>query len=337
MKSVVCVKPWQLKMKEMDLPGAKSDEALIRIRRVGICGTDLHAFKGEQPYFTYPRVLGHEISGEIVEVRKNAHGFKQGDLVAVIPYLECGKCIACRMGKTNCCTQLNLFGIQRDGGMSEFLSVPLDHLIKSEKLNLDQLAMAECLSIGAHAVRRAQVEKGEFALVISVGPVGAAIIQSAREAGAKVLALDIVQARLKFCRDKLNVDYVIQGEKDPVKEIESITNRDYPTVVFDATGNAKSMEKSFNLVAHGGRYVLVSLVQESITFFDPDFHRRELSLLSSRNATRQDMEHIIRSLEAGKINGTSFITHRAPLEQVVNQFESWLKPETGVIKAMVEI
>ena len=337
MKAIVCEKPWQLKMKEVGLPEVKPGEALIRVRRVGICGTDLHAFKGEQPYFTYPRVLGHEISGEVAEVGKNAYGFKQGDRVAVIPYLECGKCIACRMGKTNCCTRLNLFGIQRDGGMSEYLSVPLDHLIKSEKLDLDQLAMAECLSIGAHAVRRAQLEKGEFALVVGAGPIGMAIMQSAREAGAKVMALDIVEARLKFCRDKLGADYVIPGERDPVKEIESMTNGDYPTLVFDATGNAKSMERSFNLVAHGGRYVLVSLVQDNIIFFDPDFHRRELTLLSSRNATRQDMEHIVRSLEAGKIDGTSFITHRVSLDQVISQFESWLKPETGVIKAVVEL
>ena len=337
MKSIVCEKPWQLKMKETDPPEVKPGEALIRVRRVGICGTDLHAFKGEQPYFTYPRILGHEISGEVAEVGKNPYGFKQGDPVAVIPYLECGKCIACRMGRTNCCTRLTLFGVQRDGGMSEYLSVPLDHLVKSKKLNLDQLAMAECLGIGAHAVRRAQIEKGVFTLVIGAGPIGMAIMQSAREAGAKVMALDIVEARLKFCRDKLRVDYVINGERDPVKEIELITSGDYPTVVFDATGNAKSMMKAFNWVAHGGRYVLVSLVQENITFFDPDFHRRELTLLSSRNATRLDMEHIVRSLEAGIVDGTSFITHRASLDQVVDQFESWLRPETGVIKAVVEL
>jgi 2-desacetyl-2-hydroxyethyl bacteriochlorophyllide A dehydrogenase len=337
MKSVVCEKPWQLKMKEMDLPEVKPGEALIRVRRVGICGTDLHAFKGDQPYFTYPRVLGHEISGEVAQVGKNPNGFKQGDPVAIIPYLECGKCIACRMGKTNCCTRLNLFGVQWDGGMSEYLSVPLDHLIKSEKLNLDQLAMAECLGIGAHAVRRARIEKGEFTLVIGAGPIGMAVMQSAKEAGAKVMALDIVEARLKFCRDKLRVNYVIHGEKDPAKEIESITNGDFPTVVFDATGNAKSMMKAFNWVAHGGRFILVSLVQENITFFDPDFHRRELTLLSSRNATRQDMEHIVRSLEAGRMDGTSFITHRAPLDQVISQFEFWLKPESGVIKAVVEL
>lgn len=337
MKSIVCERPWQLKMKETALPEVKSGEALIRVRRVGICGTDLHAFKGEQPYFTYPRVLGHEISGEVAQVGENPSGLKQGDSVAVIPYLECGHCIACRMGKTNCCTRLNLFGIQRDGGMSEYLSVPLDHLIKSENLTLDQLAMVECLAIGAHAVKRAQIEEGEFTLIIGAGPIGMAIIQSAREARAKLMVLDILQGRLEFCRDKLKVNHVIHGQRNPTKEIESITNGDYPTVVFDATGNAKSMMNAFNWVAHGGRMILVSLVQENIAFSDPDFHRRELTLLSSRNATRRDMEDIIRSLEIGKMDGTCLITHRASLDQVIDQFESWLRPETGAIKAVVDL
>jgi 2-desacetyl-2-hydroxyethyl bacteriochlorophyllide A dehydrogenase len=337
MKSIVCERPWQLKMKETGPPEVKSGEALIRVRRVGICGTDLHAFKGEQPYFTYPRVLGHEISGQVAQVAQNPFGLKQGDSVAVIPYLECGHCIACRMGKTNCCTRLNLFGIQRDGGMSEYLSVPLDHLIKSENLTLDQLAIVECLAIGAHAVKRAQIEKGEFTLIIGAGPIGMAIIQSAKEAGAKLMALDILQGRLEFCRDKLKVNHVIHGERNPAKEIESITNGDYPTVVFDATGNAKSMMNAFNWVAHGGRLILVSLVQENIAFSDPDFHRRELTLLSSRNATRRDMEDIIRSLEIGKMDGTCLTTHRASLDQVIDQFESWLRPETGVIKAVVDL
>jgi len=337
MKCIVCELPGLLRMKELDPPEVKQGEALIRIRRVGICGTDLHAYKGEQPYFTYPRVLGHEISGEVAEVGKNHYGLKAGDPVAIIPYLECGKCIACRQGKTNCCTHLTLFGVHRDGGMCEYLAVPLDHLIKSKKLNLDQLAMVECLGIGAHAVRRSQIEKGEFALVIGAGPIGMAVMQSAKEAGAKVVALDVVKERLNFCRDRIKVDYIIHGQEDPAKEIESTTKGDYPTVVFDATGNAKSMMNAFNWVAHGGRLILVSLVQENITFFDPDFHRRELTLLSSRNATRQDLKHVVKSLEEGRMDGTSFITHRASLDQVINQFESWLRPETGVIKALIEL
>lgn len=337
MKAIVCEQPGQLRMKEMDPPILRPGEALVRIRRIGICGTDLHAFKGEQPYFTYPRILGHELSGEIAELSDTTCGFKGDDPVAIIPYIECGKCIACRQGKTNCCTRLNLFGVHWDGGMREYMRVPVDHLIKSEKLSLDQMAMVECLGIGAHAVRRSQLVEGEVAMIIGAGPIGMGIMQFAKKTGAKVIVMDILEDRLKFCRDHFKVDDIINAQRDPLKELESITNGDYPHVVFDAPGNAKSMMKAFNLVAHGGRLVLVSLVQEKITFYDPDFHRRELTLMSSRNATRDDLEYVIHSLEQGKVDATSFITHRVNFDKVISQFESWLKPETGVIKAMIEL
>jgi len=324
-------------MREADPPRPGQGEALIRMRRVGICGTDIHAFKGEQPYFTYPKVLGHELAGEIAEVGENAYGLKKGDPVVIIPYVECGRCIACRQGKTNCCTRLNLFGVHWDGGMQEYLSVPADHLIRTEKLTFDQMAMVECLGIGAHAVRRAQIRKDETALVIGAGPIGMGVMQFVKEAGAKVIALDIVKDRLEFCRDRFRVDEIVDGRGDAVKEIESLTNGDFPPVVFDATGNAKSMMNAIHFLAHGGRLVLVSLVLDQIAFYDPDFHRRETTLLGSRNATREDMEHVVRSVEAGTVDASSFITHRAPFDQMIGVFESWLKRETGVIKAVVEL
>ena len=337
MKAIICEQPGKLIMREVDPPRPKQGEALVRMRRVGICGTDIHAFKGEQPYFTYPKILGHELAGEIAEIGKNTYGLKNGDPVVIIPYVECGKCIACRQGKTNCCTRINLFGVHWDGGMQEYLSVPVDHLIRTSKLDFDQMAMVECLGIGAHAVRRSGVKEGETALIIGAGPIGMGVMQFAKEAGATVIALDIVKDRLEFCRDRFKVDYVVDGRGEAIKEIESITKGDYPLVVFDATGHAKSMMNAFNLIAHGGRLVLVSLVKENITFYDPDFHRRETTLMSSRNATREDMEHVVHSIETGKVDASSFVTHRAPFERMIEDFESWLNPETGVIKAVVEM
>ena len=337
MKAIICEQPGKLIMREVDPPRPKQGEALVRMRRVGICGTDIHAFKGEQPYFTYPKILGHELAGEIAEIGKNSYDLKNGDPVVIVPYVECGKCIACRQGKTNCCTRINLFGVHWDGGMQEYLSVPVDHLIRTSNLDFDQMAMVECLGIGAHAVRRSQVKEGETALIIGAGPIGMGVMQFAKEAGATVIALDIVKDRLEFCRDRFKVDYVVDGRGEAIKEIESITNGDFPLVVFDATGHARSMMNAFNLIAHGGRLVLVSLVKENITFYDPDFHRRETTLMSSRNATREDMEHVVHSIETGKVDASSFVTHRAPFDRMIKAFESWLKPETGVIKAVVEL
>jgi 2-desacetyl-2-hydroxyethyl bacteriochlorophyllide A dehydrogenase len=337
MKAIVCEKPGQFKINEMDPPVPGAGEALVRMRRIGICGTDLHAFKGRHPLVTYPRILGHELSGEVAAVREPAHGLKDGDRVVILPYLECGKCIACRQGKTNCCMNLKVYGVHLDGGMAEYMSVPTDHLIKAEKLGFDEMAMVECLSIGAHAVFRAQIQPGTVAMVVGAGPIGLGAMQFAKAAGAKVIAADTIPERLRFVKDHLHLDHTLQVKDGWIKEVESITNQEYPLTVLDATGNAQSMNHSFNLVAHGGVLVMVGLVKENITFSDPDFHRHELTVMSSRNATRRDLEYVIQSIQAGQADAKALITHRATMDQVMARFESWLQPETGVVKAIVEL
>lgn len=335
MKTIVCEEPNRLALKETEMPAAAEGEALIRIRRIGICGTDLHAYRGNQPFFEYPRILGHELAGEIVEIGSNDRGLQAGDPVSIMPYLECGRCIACRSGKTNCCTQMRVLGVHQDGGMREYMTVPADHLLKADGLSLEQTAIVECLSIGAHAVRRADITPGEFALVIGAGPIGLGVMKFAKLAGARVIALDMNDARLEYCKDWAPADYTVNVKNDPVKEIEAITGGDFPTVVFDATGNAKSMESAFQYVSHGGRLVFVGLVKADISFHDPDFHKRELTVMGSRNATSVDFEHVISSLRSGHIDTDSFITHRVGFEDMIDSYESWLRPETGVIKAMV--
>lgn len=336
MKAIVCDQPGQFRLKEMDAPKPKAGEALVRMVRVGVCGTDLHAYRGRHPLVTYPRILGHELSGEIVAVNEPANGLKVGDPVVILPYLECGKCIACRHGKPNCCMSLKVYGVHLDGGMAEFLNVPTDHLIKAENLSFDEMAMVECLSIGAHAVFRARIQPGTVAMVIGAGPIGLGAMQFAKAAGAKVIAADTVPERLNFCRTHLKVDSTIQVKPDWAKEVEAVTDKEYPLTVLDATGNVQSMNAAFNLVAHGGTLVFVGLVKENISFSDADFHRHELTVMSSRNATRRDLEQVIQAIRAGKASGKILITHRAKMDEVIARFESWLKPETGVVKALIE-
>jgi 2-desacetyl-2-hydroxyethyl bacteriochlorophyllide A dehydrogenase len=337
MKAIICEQPGQFRIKDKETPTPKAGEALVRMLRVGVCGTDLHAYKGRHPLVTYPRVLGHELSGEITAVNEPSHGLKVGDPVVILPYLECGKCIACRNGKPNCCMSLKVYGVHLDGGMAEYMTVPTDHLIKAEKLSFDEMAMVECLSIGAHAVFRAQVQPGTTAMVIGAGPIGLGAMQFAKAAGARIIAADTIPERLRFVRDHLKVDHVIQVKDGWIKEVEAITDKEYPLAVLDATGNVQSMNNSFSLVAHGGVLVFVGLVKENISFSDPDFHRHELTVMSSRNATRRDLETVIQSIREGKANGKVLITHRAAMNQVIGQFESWLRPETGVVKAIIEL
>lgn len=338
MKTIILDRPGHFSMNETSsLPQPAAGEALVRVRRVGVCGTDLHAFKGEQPFFTYPRVLGHEFAGEIIKVDENPEGLRAGDRCAVEPYINCGECVACRRGRTNCCTRLQLLGVHLDGGMCEQIAVPIPKLHCSTTLSLDQLALVEPLSIGAHAAARAQIEAGEFVLVVGAGPIGLAVIQFAAEAGARVIVMDINRDRLDFAAQHFRIEAGIEAGEGAVERLRDITAGEMPTVVFEATGNPRSMNASFNLPAHSGRIILVGLFQGDLTFHDPDAHRRELTIICSRNATTADFKRVMTLLDAGRIDIDPWITHRVSLDDLIGQFDRWLDPQSRFIKAVVEI
>jgi 2-desacetyl-2-hydroxyethyl bacteriochlorophyllide A dehydrogenase len=339
MKTIVLNEPGQFLLTETG-PACplRTGEALVRVRRIGICGTDLHAFKGEQPFFAYPRVLGHELGVEVVTVVENATGLTAGDRCAVEPYLHCAQCIACRQGKTNCCERMQVMGVHTDGGMRELITVPTGKLHRSESLSLDQLALVEPLCIGAHAVARAEIEAGEFALVVGAGPIGLSVIQFAQLAGARVIAIDIDKERLSFAREHFTTELTIESGAGAIEQIKGITGGDLPTVVFDATGNLRSMNAAFNLPANGGRLVFVGLCQGEVAFCDQDAHRRELTMLCSRNATGADFQRVIGLLEAGAVDINPWITHRVLFgPEVISEFPLWLDPGSRFIKAVIEV
>jgi 2-desacetyl-2-hydroxyethyl bacteriochlorophyllide A dehydrogenase len=338
MQTVILNKPGAFELIDRPEPGSPSPgEALVRIARIGVCGTDYHAFRGRQPFFTYPRVLGHELGVEVLAVGAGVNGIAVGDRCAVEPYLNCGVCIACRNGKTNCCTQLKVLGVHVDGGMCTSLMVPARKLHPSSKLTLDQLALVETLGIGAHAVERAQVKKDEWVLVIGAGPIGLAAMQFVRAVGAKLIVMEPNASRADFCRQQFGIQHVISPIDNPVERLRHITAEEMPTAVFDATGNSQSMMGAFNLVAHGGRLIFIGLFTGDVTFHDPDFHRRELTLLASRNALGADFRRIIEWIEVGVVDTTPWITHRAPLAQTPDIFATWAHPEAGVLKAMIDV
>jgi 2-desacetyl-2-hydroxyethyl bacteriochlorophyllide A dehydrogenase len=337
MKTLVCVEPGKFEYEPFPKPELRKGQAIIKIKRIGICGTDLHAYEGTQPFFSYPRILGHELAGELVEF-DDAPGFEIGEAVSFIPYFNCGTCIACRRGKPNCCTKMQVAGVHVNGGMVEYLSVPSASLLHGEGLSFDELALVEPLAIGAHGVRRAAVEPDEFVLVIGAGPIGLGTMEFARIAGAQVIALDINEQRLQFCKDKLKVSHTINAlDTNVVEQLMEITNGDMPTVVIDATGSLKAINNAFQYMAHGARYVLIGLQKGDISFSHPEFHKREGTLMSSRNALRQDFEHVIANMKKGEVDPTTYITHRVAFEAVKGEFEQWLNPANGVIKAMVEM
>ncbi|MFI5154397.1 MAG: zinc-binding alcohol dehydrogenase family protein [Chitinophagales bacterium] len=335
MKSLVCVRPGQLEYREEPMPRLEPGHAIIRIRRVGVCGTDLHAFQGTQPYFKYPRILGHELAADFVEADQ-APGFEPGDRVSIIPYYSCGNCIACRSGRTNCCVSLSVCGVHENGGMREYFSVPSGALIAAGGLNYQELALIEPLSIGAHAVSKAGIKKGEFVLIVGTGPIGLGVIQFAILAGARVIAMDTNPFRLDVCQKNLPVHQTILAGKDDITgTLREITRGDMPTTIFDCTGNLQAINKSFQWIAHSGKYVLVGLQKEEIQFSHPEFHKREATLMSSRNATRSDFERVISAMQDREIQADFWITHQVQFGKAREEFPCWIDPHAGVIKAVI--
>ena len=335
MLQVLLEEPGRLATREVERPRRGEGEALLRIQRIGVCGTDLHAFRGRQPFFSYPRVLGHELAGEIVEVDENDLGFAVGDQVAVEPYVACGECRPCEAGRYNCCAMLQVLGVHQDGGMQEWLSVPLRLLHRSSRLSLEQLALIETLGIGYHAVERAALQAGEWVVVIGTGPIGLSVIQFAAIAGARVIAVDVNAARLEFSR-RLGVEHTVDATADPLAAVEAITGPHLAHAVFDATGNLESMSGSIRYTGAGGRVVMVGLAQGSFTIDDPLFHRRELTLLSCRNSAGA-FPALIRLMEEGRVDTTPWITHRLELERLPEQFPGLYAPDAGVVKAMISV
>jgi 2-desacetyl-2-hydroxyethyl bacteriochlorophyllide A dehydrogenase len=335
MDVVVCSTPGTLVVERWPVPVPKPNEVLLRVRRVGVCGTDMHIFRGVQPYLSYPRVMGHEISGEVVEAPVGSD-LVPGEPVYVVPYLSCGECSACKKGRPNCCMTLTVLGVHRDGALAQFVCVPQQFVFSAQGITLDQAAMIEFLAIGAHAVRRASIRAGQRVLVSGSGPIGIACAIFAKLSGGEVTVVDSRPERLALCRDKLGIPHVMQLGPDLDAQLLAISGGDSFDVVFDATGNPKAMENGFKYIAHGGTYVLVSVVSADIKFSDPEFHKREATLMGSRNATAEDFDRVLKCMRSGQIPTTALHTHSASLLELPGVLATWSKPESQVIKAMVE-
>ena len=338
MKAIVLEEPERLLAVDREEPGTpQPGEALVAVQRVAVCGTDLHAFRGNQTFFTYPRILGHELAVEVLEIGPGVSNVAPGQTCAVEPYLDCGECVACRSGRSNCCVALSVLGVHQDGGLQERLRVPARKLHTSEELGLDALALVEMLSVGAHAVARSGVEPGHRALVIGAGPIGLGVMAFARLAGAEVIALDVDSDRLEHCGEALGVEHTVLAGEDALHSVEELTEGDRADVVFDATGSPASMEAAFAHVAHGGRLVLVGHANAEITFSDPLFHGREMTLLASRNAQPEDFKRVISAIEQSRVDVGGWISHRTGFDDLVGAFPAFVRRDGGLIKAIVDL
>ncbi len=329
-------KNWrQIDVPEPTRPGP--GDALVRVHQVGICGTDLSGYLGKMPFFSYPRIPGHELGVEVVEVGADVTNVRAGDRCSVEPYINCQQCYACRRGHTNCCEKHQTLGVHCDGGLRPFFTVPARKLHVSRTLAFEQLALVETLAIGCHAVNRAALKSDESCLVIGAGPIGLSVIEFVKLTGAKTIVLDTNAQRLDFCRKTMGVAHTLQPSDQLDKELRDLTDGHLPDVVIDATGSSASMSSAFTLITHAGRLVFVGITTDEVRFRHPLFHRPEGTLLCSRNALSADFARIVALIEEGRIDTRPWITHRATFEELIDVFPSYTQPETGVIKAVVSI
>lgn len=340
MRAIQLEQPQQFRVIDVPEPPAPGPgDAVVKIHRVGICGTDLSGYLGKMPFFSYPRIPGHELGVEVVAVGPGVTNVKVGDRAAIEPYINCQTCYSCTRGHTNCCENHKTLGVHIDGGLQPLFTIPARKLHVSKTLTFDQLALVETLGIGLHAVNRANPRADETVLVIGAGPIGLSVIEFAKLTGARVVVMDINESRLRFVREKMGVADTIQaqGFDADVKAFTELTGGKLGNVVVDATGSAKSMAAAYNYVGFAGRLVWVGITQDPLTVTQPLMHRREMTFLASRNALAHEFTRIVRLIEGGVIDTRPWITHSVPFDAMIGEFPKWLKPETGVVKAIVEV
>ena len=340
MKALQLAAPKEFKRIEIEDPGNPGPgEALIRTSRMGICGTDVSCYLGKFPFFDYPRIPGHELGVEVLAVGEGVQNVKPGDRCAIEPYLNCGECFACQKGHVNCCEALKVFGVMMDGGLCERSLIRADKLHSSEKLSYEQLALVETLAIGCHAADRGNPKNGQHVLIIGAGPIGLATLEFTRLSGATITVMDMSEERLRFCQESYGIEHLVpfKGDGSELEQMREITGDNLYEIVTDATGNNVSMSNALEYVAHAGTLVYVGITTQEVSFPHPALHRREMNLLASRNALPKDFPRIIGLIEDGTINTDPWITHRVAFDQVAERFEGLTRPESGVLKAIIEV
>jgi 2-desacetyl-2-hydroxyethyl bacteriochlorophyllide A dehydrogenase len=297
------------------------NEALVAVHAIGICGTDLSGYLGKMPFIQYPRILGHELGVEVLQIGRDVSNIQVGDRCSIEPYLNCGSCSPCINDKPNCCEQLKVLGVHVNGGMTERLVVPAHKLYPSRQLTFPQLALVETLAIGCHAVHRAQISDVDKVLILGAGPIGLATLEFARLHSKDVIVVEPSEDRRRFI-----------AKHYPDVQVASLppVGSSFSTV-FDATGNAQSMSSSISLAAFGGKIVFVGITTAPVILDDPLFHRRELTLRASRNALPTDFPYIIKLIESGQIQVEQWISQ---IENLENAQEIFAQITSGSLQAI---
>ena len=339
MKALVISEPGKTGYVERPQPAPAPGEVLLQVKRLGYCGTDLNTFRGFNPLVTYPRIPGHEIAAVITEVTPGVPAqFKVGMETTVLPYTTCGKCTSCRSGRVNACRNNQTLGVQRDGAFTEFISVPWQKLVRSEKLSLAEHALVEPLSVGFHAVDRGRVAGADTVLVFGCGMIGlGAISGAALLRGARVIAVDVDDAKLALAKKAGAAETINSKTENLHEKLQSLTSGDGPNVAIEAVGLPATFRSAVDEVCFAGRVVYIGYAKEPVSYETKFFVMKELDILGSRNATMQNFADVIKVLESGRYPVNETITRDVPFSEAGAALADWAADPSRVTKIHIKM
>ncbi|CAM4018852.1 zinc-binding alcohol dehydrogenase family protein [Lederbergia lenta] len=314
----------------------QANEVKIKIKRVGICGSDMHIYHGTNPLATYPRIVGHEVAGKIVEIGSSVSKVAVGDHVVIEPISYCGECYACKNGRPNVCKEVSVFGVHEDGGMREFavLSERQVHKVDSE-IDWNEAVMAEPYTIGAQATWRGNVQEGQTVFIQGAGPIGITVLKMAKLRGATVIISDFTNERLTFAKEN-GADYTINpSEVDVESKINEITNDEGANVVIDAVGLPQTFELSVNVASVAGNVVLLGFNATPSSIAQMPITKKELTITGSRLQTNQ-FGKVVELINEKKLTHNGLVTHTFPLDKVKEAFAFIEENPQLVRKAVIE-
>lgn len=335
MKAVQIEAPGKMNIVEKEMPKRKENEALLKVKYCGICGSDIQTFTGNQPFASYPRIPGHEFSAEIVEVDENPYNLKKGMLVTAVPYFNCKTCYPCQKGKANCCEENETMGVHIDGSFAEYITMPVDKIIPSKKLSPEELALIEPFSISYHASKRVEINEQDKVLVIGAGAIGLFALLSAKMKNAKVYVCDVYEDRLKYAK-KLGADGVINASKeDLMKRVSEITDNHGMDLVMEAVGLPQTFLNSIEAAAFGSKIVLIGNGKRNTEFNHSIILKKELDIFGSRNSV-DEMRELVKIVEEKDIDLSCIISDKMNFKNSIEAFDRLKNNDGSTMKILIQ-
>jgi threonine dehydrogenase-like Zn-dependent dehydrogenase len=338
MKALFLTQVGKSEVFEIDKPIPKSGEVLLKVEMVGFCGGDMNGFKGLFPLQEYPNILGHEVGAVIEELGEDVPShLRIGSKVTLYPYLACGTCVACRKGRPNACKTNKTMGVRRPGAMTRFVCAPWQDLFVSDQLSVRELALAEPLTVGFHAVARGRVDSQDIVAVLGCGIVGLGAVAAAVNRHATVIAIDLDDAKLEIAR-KIGVANTINPSKEDLHQrLQEITNGDGPDVIIEAVGSPSTYRSAVEEVAFLGRVVCIGYAKAPVEFNTSLFVQKEIEILGSRNCVgKSDFPEVLSYLESKKFPVEDVISKVISIDEGPETLKSWAENPQGIIKIMID-